>query len=245
LFVYVVTNLINGKRYIGLTETTLVRRWAQHVKSASMGSTTAIHRAIRKNGKAAFAITELACLPAGSSRRLLCEMERMFIAKEGTLAPNGYNMTPGGDGMPKGEDNPLNGIKRSAETRAKIKAGWTDERKAKAVATMNANRNRPDVQAKILASRTDPAVKQKIADSWTPERRAETAKKALHMCKVRVITPEAAKARNDRIIAAARTPEVRKLNSDRMKNRVISAEQRAAHSEKIKQYWAQKRSTLQ
>lgn len=52
--VYLVTNIENGKRYVGKTKGSLAERWYNHVKDARAGSPYAIHRAIRKHGKQAF-----------------------------------------------------------------------------------------------------------------------------------------------------------------------------------------------
>ncbi len=52
--VYLLTNLENGKTYVGKTKRALDRRWFQHCDDAKSGSTYAIHRAIRKYGKDAF-----------------------------------------------------------------------------------------------------------------------------------------------------------------------------------------------
>src|SRR5208337_259884 len=53
---------------------------------------------------------------------------------EGTLAPGGYNMTPGGDGVPKGTVSWISGKKHVPETLDKMSAAWTPERKAAHVA---------------------------------------------------------------------------------------------------------------
>lgn len=178
MIVYAITNLINGKRYIGLTEFSLKRRWSQHTHYARRAKPTAIHRAIAKYGVENFAIVELASFAKGTDREVLCEMERFYIAQENTLTPNGYNMTPGGDGTPKGELNPNWGRKASDSKREKIRAAWTPERKAKAVLTIAAIRNRPDVKEKMRLAYLSDETKAKVAKSWTPERRALFAERA-------------------------------------------------------------------
>ena len=90
MFVYVITNTINGKRYIGQTTTSLERRWWFHQKHSSC---TYIHAAIKKYGPKNFTI-EVICEPP--TIELMDEFEAEYIKRYCTLAPNGYNLTEGG-----------------------------------------------------------------------------------------------------------------------------------------------------
>jgi group I intron endonuclease len=253
VIVYAITNLINGKRYIGITEESLKRRWSQHTYYARRGAPSAIHRAMKKHGVENFAIVELARLAKGSERAILCEMERFWIAQERTLTPNGYNMTPGGDGLPKGEKNPNVGRKASPEKIAKMRAGWTPERRAQAAETMREIRARPGHVEKLAAGVRSEKAKVKAAAAWTPERRVEAAKRMLRNTKVRKISVECAAARDARIVALAKSEKLRKANSERMKKFMADCSERnarhpewnAQRSETMKKRWAEKRSTLQ
>jgi len=49
-YVYLVTNTVNGKKYVGCTRVTVSRRWIQHRSAAKNGSPFALHQAIRKYG---------------------------------------------------------------------------------------------------------------------------------------------------------------------------------------------------
>jgi group I intron endonuclease len=84
--IYLITNTIDGKRYIGKTSRSIEQRWYEHCKNAEYGHDTYLYRAIRKYGKDAFTI-EL--LTYG-----LDEEEIQLIAEH---KPE-YNMTTGGDG---------------------------------------------------------------------------------------------------------------------------------------------------
>jgi len=88
--IYIATNKINGKRYVGKTEKTLSERWYRHQKNVEYGSQTYFHRAIRKHGAENFSFELL----EDCSDELNNEKERYWIA---TLQPE-YNMTKGGDG---------------------------------------------------------------------------------------------------------------------------------------------------
>lgn len=98
MLLYLITNTVNGKQYVGITNGTLKRRFGDHVL-ASKRPRVPLHLAIAKYGREVFRVEELA---RGRSREELCEMEREEIARRGTLAPAGYNLTPGGDGQSPG-----------------------------------------------------------------------------------------------------------------------------------------------
>lgn len=164
--IYAITNKLNGKRYIGMTEQSLRERFSQHKLAAKNGVDTALCFAMRKYGAEVFEAETLAIMLPGFSRKVLCEIERLLIKQENTVAPNGYNMTPGGDGLSKGEGNPNLGRKATAEHKAKVAATWTPEKRAK-FAEMLAERNR--------AMNKTSEHGRRIAAAWTPERRAAQA----------------------------------------------------------------------
>lgn len=58
-YIYLITNLINGKVYVGKTTGTLENRWKQHVEAASRNIDTHLYRAIRKYGAENFKIESL------------------------------------------------------------------------------------------------------------------------------------------------------------------------------------------
>ena len=92
--VYIATNIINGKRYVGITSMPLRRRINSHFSASSRGSKTALHRAIHKHGRDSFIFEHVASC---RSREDMQATEITLIAQENTTAPTGYNMTPGGD----------------------------------------------------------------------------------------------------------------------------------------------------
>lgn len=132
MIIYSITNAVNGKSYVGMTAMTLVKRWWTHKKAAKSGVKTALHSAIRLYGANNFAVSHIASLLPGLSRANLGELECIIIAQRQTLAPIGYNMTPGGDGLPAGVANPNLGRKCTPEHIAKTKLQWTPERRAAA-----------------------------------------------------------------------------------------------------------------
>lgn len=95
--IYIITNTINNKVYIGQTIQPLQKRWEGHTrKGSSFGERNmCIKRAIRKYGKANFTITKLEDCPID----LLDEREKFYISYYDSYN-NGYNSTIGGkDGV--------------------------------------------------------------------------------------------------------------------------------------------------
>lgn len=90
--IYVITNMVNGKQYVGQTTRTLKTRWRFHLRTARDGSTGALPRAIIKYGKSAF---EMEQVDVAESQKGLNEREVFHVARLGTYG-KGYNLTPGG-----------------------------------------------------------------------------------------------------------------------------------------------------
>lgn len=94
--IYLITNNVNGKRYVGLTSRSVSERWAEHLEEArGSRSRRALTLAIRKYGAPAFTIEQIAEADDWDS---LCLAEVDLIESLGTKAPLGYNMTDGGEG---------------------------------------------------------------------------------------------------------------------------------------------------
>lgn len=90
--IYLITNTVNGKQYVGQTIHTLSERWANHCSKNS--GCIALKNAIHKYGKDSFKIEEI---DTASKREDLDEKERFWISKLNTLSPNGYNLKSGGE----------------------------------------------------------------------------------------------------------------------------------------------------
>lgn len=91
--VYVVTNRVNKKQYIGKTIRSLRARWRSHCGNNS--GCWALKGAITKYGEDAFKIDLLVDgLDDNDAERTEAEM----IEKYKTMAPHGYNLTKGGQG---------------------------------------------------------------------------------------------------------------------------------------------------
>ena len=104
--VYIITNTVNGKQYVGITSSLKIR-WYRHKKAN--GSSPALHAAIKLYGAENFVFTHLMDVFNFEHAK---DIEMELIASKGTKAPNGYNLTDGGEGS--------HGVERSEETRKKI-----------------------------------------------------------------------------------------------------------------------------
>ena len=107
--IYKITCKLDGKPYVGKTKQGLKRRITEH-KRDSNRDRPGIDAAIKKYGWENFTAEVIEECPI----ELLNEREIFWIATLGSKAPNGYNLTDGGDGG--------RGLSPSPETRAKISA---------------------------------------------------------------------------------------------------------------------------
>ena len=88
MIVYKITNLIDGKIYVGQTIRTLERRFKEHTEADSL-----IGKAIRKFGIENFS-SEI--LETCQTKKQLNEREIFWIEKLNCKTPNGYNVKDGG-----------------------------------------------------------------------------------------------------------------------------------------------------
>jgi group I intron endonuclease len=102
MFVYLITNKISGKRYVGQTVDAVPIRFQGHCHKG-----TVLHTAIKKYGRDQFVVETLGSY---SSRQEMNEAEAYFISFYDCMVPKGYNLTSGGE----------NNYFRSDETKLKI-----------------------------------------------------------------------------------------------------------------------------
>ena len=117
--VYLITNNVNGKGYVGITSKPIEVRLTNHIRDAypgrrnPSGTLYALHAAFQKYGEENFSISELQTdLTLNEAR----SMERHYIEKLGTYGSGrgrrGYNQTLGGE-MPDeayGQDRVINPV---------------------------------------------------------------------------------------------------------------------------------------
>jgi len=111
MIVYKITNLINGKNYIGQTGRSLKFRLWDHFRPKN---SSPISLAIKKYGKNNFIYYKL---DKANNFKQLDKLEKHYIKKLNTLCPNGYNIESGGNKNKKlGKDT----IQKIKDSRNKI-----------------------------------------------------------------------------------------------------------------------------
>lgn len=96
MIVYLITNKLNGKKYVGKTTRSLEIRWNEHIRlSRRKKSSSLISRSIRKYGIENF---EIEMIEKCNSEFSMNEAEKNWIARLGAFGNEGYNLTLGGEG---------------------------------------------------------------------------------------------------------------------------------------------------
>jgi group I intron endonuclease len=113
--IYLITNKLNNKKYIGQTKQKLKSRFIGHKSKANKGSKIVFHSAIRKYGIENF---EIILLEENINNiEISNQREIEFIKQYNTLLPNGYNTLEGG----LNQISSRKGINLSPEHKTKIK----------------------------------------------------------------------------------------------------------------------------
>ena len=92
--IYKITNSVNGKSYIGQTIQDVEKRVNDHLGMTRLGSRL-ISDAVQEYGRESF---DYEILYDEISSELLNDFEKKAIREFNTIDPNGYNLTPGGEG---------------------------------------------------------------------------------------------------------------------------------------------------
>jgi group I intron endonuclease len=129
VFVYLVTNKINGKQYVGQTKNTPEQRWAGHVYSARGDKSRRnypLYHAIRKYGPESFCV---ATLDVAQSQEELNQKEFDFIAAYNTTDKDfGYNRHEGGGAHLVSTATPASRLKAAASNRGQKRSAVTCQR---------------------------------------------------------------------------------------------------------------------
>ena len=137
MFVYMIKNTLNGKIYIGQTTKNIKRRWQKHC-NLKHSCCPILSRAINKYGKENFTIEEI---DGTNSLSELNYLEKHYIYKFNSLAPNGYNLQTGGKNFRRTKEDRKRQSRISKEmwqrpeyrekATRNMKKSWTKERRKK------------------------------------------------------------------------------------------------------------------
>ena len=168
--IYLLIDGTNDREYVGQTTKTVEERFKQHAQAD-----TYIGHVIRARGEDMFAI---AVLKVCHSKKELDYWERHFIKSRNTKAPNGYNLTDGGEGMSGWHHTPEALAKMSKAHKGKKCKPRSPEHIAKIAAAHRGKKLSPEHCAKLSAVRTG------------KKRPPETCKKISEAHKGKTFTPE-------------------------------------------------------
>jgi len=151
--VYKITNLINGKLYIGMTIKNLNERFKKHLQSSTAKNPKyVIHKAIKKYGIKNFKIEQIDTFDTTVAG---IEKEKYYIKRYETFG-SGYNMTEGGDGT-WGHKLSKESIKKIQIARKNqvVAIGWhhTEETKKKISSSKIGKKFSDDIKKKLSESK--------------------------------------------------------------------------------------------
>lgn len=92
MIVYLLTNTVNGKGYVGATVESLNQRWSSHLVDSKRYSSP-LYRAFEEFGTSVF---DRRILSVALNLDVLNALEDFWIRELNTLSPNGYNGKGGG-----------------------------------------------------------------------------------------------------------------------------------------------------
>ena len=173
--IYKITNLINGKSYVGQTVQPLKERIAQHRYHDELY----VDHEIRKYGWKNFTVE---ILEECTSHEQLNEREIFWIARLNTKHPGGYNMTDGGAGF-NGRKHTPESIALMSEIAKEVWAGRSSEERATIAKKREANRSPEEKSATARARELAKPFEVRSARSkknWakkSPEERSAMVKK--------------------------------------------------------------------
>lgn len=210
MIVYLLTCIVNGKEYVGQSETDLETRWEKHVAVSRSTRSNAykrmpIVRAIAKHGVENF---DKKVIEECDTYESMDAAEIRWIAELGTTDPTiGYNVSKGGDAPMRGKKHRKDSIEKMREAQARVNAD-PETRRRKSVAASK-SMLRPERRAAIKAGNTrffengmPEDVKQKLREAMSGERNANYGKPMPEERRIKLSTSHKGKVLTDEHKAA-------------------------------------------
>ena len=96
-YIYLITNKVNGKKYVGQTLMSVHARWLKHCSVArTQSNATGIDGAIRKYGEQNFIVETIKECPIAELDKWEIYYIQYYETYQGDNADKGYNITLGG-----------------------------------------------------------------------------------------------------------------------------------------------------
>ena len=186
MFIYKITNIKNGKAYIGLTTKSVCSRWKAHISNAFAKNVQYyLYKAMRKNGLDSF---QVETVYEAVDEQELKAVEKGLIAQYGTMTcAGGYNQSSGGESR--------TGIKLSAKNVEKMRVRTKQQ---------IAENGHPMMGKKHSA---ETLAKMSVSAKAKPPVSAETRRKLSAAHTGRVMPREAVERARQKRLGAKRTPE--------------------------------------
>lgn len=142
--IYLITNLVNGKCYVGQTvQLYPLQRWAKHRDLSRKGDKRPLYHSIRKYG---FENFKFEVLWHSFDKESLDLAENIFIQDKNAMTPNGYNLHEGGAW---GRHLPETKVKISEASKRHMQ---NPETKRRALLVLEMCRKSPEIQTKRISA---------------------------------------------------------------------------------------------
>lgn len=246
MLIYTITNILNGKRYIGQTQLSLDDRITAHKHSAKTKNYP-LYYAIRKHGINNFFVEELEHCETASQ---LNQCEQKWIAHFNTIVPNGYNLMSGGQSNGKHSNETKQRMsqahkgKKFTEVHKKAMSenhhdvsGSNNPHWGKHLSEETKERIRRPQIGKIVSTST----RQKMSAAWTDERRA-ACQKPSKMATCHSTLKHYGKGLCEACFYKARH---KKRYAPKLTHSLTGVTKTDQHKQHMKDAWAQRRLKLQ
>lgn len=159
MIIYGIINKLNSKIYVGLSVKDDINspqsRPYQHLQGTGRSSSKLVFQAVQKYGIENFLVIILH--RSDCTREELKELEKWYILQFNTIAPNGYNLTAGGDGF---TGKHMEASKKKTSISNKIAQNMPETKKKKSESEKIAQ-NKPEHKKKLSEIRNNKSDKEK------------------------------------------------------------------------------------